>query len=287
MPIIFFKRIVLILFVIVGLASSTGCTFVRQSVAVLRSTANFIPHKNESRVLFEPGAEDYANRVVSFLPSAIQQVEERQYRSFGKPVRVYVCASRESFVRMYGADVRAGVLTKLFLSPRIFEAGNEIARGYFIHELSHLHLRDQIGNYKMSRLPFWFTEGLATRVADGGGAHTMTDKQAIDSIKSGKHFVPDEAGGFIFKKTASDWNLNHHMFYRQSMLFISYLASINESSYRELILDIQNGEHFSTALSARYNKNLDELWHDFLNEVEDNPENNSTTSAFDVQNRQR
>lgn len=268
MPIMLFKRIVYILLIIVSLSSSTGCAFVRQSVAALRSTANFIPHKSDSRVLFEPGTEDFADRVVSFLPSAVQQVEERQYRSFAKPVRVYVCASRESFVRMYGADVRAGVLTKLFLSPRIFEAGDEIARGYLIHELSHLHIRDQIGNYKTSRLPFWFTEGLATQVSDGGGAHTITDKQAIDSIKSGKHFVPDEAGGFIFKKTASDWNLNHHMFYRQSMLFLSYLSSIKESSYRKFILDIQNGVQFSAALKAGYDKKLEELWHDFLNEVE-------------------
>jgi hypothetical protein len=268
MPIMLFKRIVYILLIIVSLSSSTGCAFVRQSVAALRSTANFIPHKSDSRVLFEPGTEDFADRVVSFLPSAVQQVEERQYRSFAKPVRVYVCASRESFVRMYGADVRAGVLTKLFLSPRIFEAGDEIARGYLIHELSHLHIRDQIGNYKASRLPFWFTEGLATQVSEGGGAHTITDKQAIESIKSGKHFVPDEAGGFIFKKTASDWNLNHHMFYRQGMIFITYLATINESAFQKFLLSVENGERFATALHTAYNKELDELWNDFLHAIE-------------------
>jgi hypothetical protein len=188
---------------------------------------------------------------------------------------------------MYGADVRAGVLTKLFLSPRMFEDGDEIARLYLIHELSHLHIRDQLGNYKMSRLPCWFTEGLAVYVSNGGGAHTVTEKQALDSIKSGKYFIPDEAGGFIFKKTASDWNLNHHMFYRQSMLFISYLASTKESSYRKLILDIQDGEQFSAALKAGYNKKLEELWHDFLHEVESKPESNSVASETDVQNRKR
>ena len=262
-----FKRIIFFLLITVTVSSFWGCTFIRQSIAVLRSTDHFVTHKNDSRLLFEPGAEDYADKIDLFLSSAIQQVEEKQYRLFTKPVRVYICASRESFARMYGADVRAGVLTKLFLSPRIFEDGDEIAKLYLIHELSHLHIRDQLGNYKMSRLPFWFKEGLATYVSDGGGAHTVTEKQAIDSIKSGKYFVPNEIGGFIFQKTASDWCLEHHMFYRQSMMFISYLAAINESGYRKLLLGIENGERFSTALQAAYNEKLENLWNNFLYEV--------------------
>lgn len=264
MSTILFKRIIFILLITVTVSSFIGCTFVRQSVAVLRSTDHFVTHKNDSRVLYEPDAGDYANRVVLFLPSAIQQVEKKQYGPFAKPVSVYICASRESFTRMYGADVRAGVLSKLFISPRIFESGDEIARLYLIHELSHLHIRDRLGNYKMSRLPFWFKEGLATYVSDGGGAHTVTEKQAIESIKSGKYFVPDETGGLIFQKTASDWDLDHHMFYRQSMLFISYLAETNESGYRKLLLDVENGERFATALQAAYDKKLEELWNDFL-----------------------
>ncbi len=264
---IIFKRISFILLITVTVSPFVGYTFVKQSIAILRSTDHFITHKNDSRVLFEPGAEDYANRVVLFLPSAIQQVEEKQYRSFAKPVRVYICTSRESFTRMYGADVRAGVLTKLFISPRIFESGDEIARRYLIHELSHLYIQDQIGNFKMSRLPFWFKEGLATYVSDGGGAHTVTEKQAIESIKSGTYFVPDQTSGFIFKKTPSDFGLQPHMFYRQSMMFISYLATINDPGFRKLLLAVESGERFSTALQAAYNKKLEELWNEFLHEI--------------------
>lgn len=261
------KRISLILLITVTASFFIGCTFVRQSFAVFRSTDHFVTHMNDSRVLFEPGAEDYANKVILFLPSAIQQVEEKQYRSFVKPVRIYICASRESFTRTYGADVRAGMLTKLFLSPRIFEFGDDIARLNLIHELSHLHIQNQIGNYKMSRLPTWFIEGLATYVSDGGGAHTITDRQAIESIKSGSYFVPNQTEGFIFRKTASYWGLEPHMFYRQSMLFIRYLATINESGFRNLLLSIENGEQFSTSLEAAYNKKLEELWDGFLHEV--------------------
>lgn len=173
------KRIIPILLITVIVSSFFGCTFARQSISVLRSTDHFTPHNNDPRVLFEPGAQDYADQVVIFLPSAIQQVEERQYHSFVHPVRVYVCASRESFYRMYGMDVRAGVLTKLFLSPRLFNEEDEIIKLYLTHELSHLHLLQQLGIYKMSRLPVWFKESLATYVSDGGGAHTVTEKQAI------------------------------------------------------------------------------------------------------------
>lgn len=264
---IVFKRIILILLVTVAVPSFFGCTFVKQSIAVLRSTDHFIPHKNDSRVLFEPEAEEFANRIVLFLPLAVQQVEEKQYCQFVKPIRVYICASRESFARMYGTDVRAGVSTNLFLSPRIFEDGDQIARMYLTHELSHLHIQDRIGIYKTSRLPFWFKEGLATYVSGGGGAHTVTEDQAIDFIKSGKFFVPDESGGFIFQKTANDWGLNHHMFYRQSMMFINYLAATNESAYRKMLLSIENGDRFSAALQTAYNKKLKDLWKEFIQKI--------------------
>lgn len=259
--------IILPLFLVIALLSVAGCSFVQQPIAALRSTDHFIPSENDSRVLFEPGAENYANKIALFLPSAIQQIEEKQYHVFVEPVRVYVCASRESFKKYYGADVRAGVLTKLFLSPRIFEDGDEIAKKYLTHELAHLHLQQQLGVYKMSKLPMWFKEGLATYVSNGGGAHLISEKQAIDSIRAGKYFVPNKADGFIFKKTPSDFGLKPHMFYRQSMMFISYLAAINEPGFRNLLLSVESGQRFPTALQAAYNKNLEELWSEFLNEV--------------------
>ncbi|MCP4115714.1 MAG: hypothetical protein GY737_09965 [Desulfobacteraceae bacterium] len=267
MPTVFFKRLICIVLITVSASSLGGCTFARQSIAILKSTDHFITHKDDPRVLFEPGAEAYANKIALFFHSAVEQIEKEQFRPFAKPVRVYICASRASFTRMYGADVRAGVLTKLFLSPRIFDYGDDVARRYLTHELSHLHIRDQIGNYKMSRLPFWFKEGLATYVSDGGGAHTATEQQAMDFIKSGNSFVPNETGGFIIQNTPSNWGLRPHMFYRQSMMFMGYLAATNKAGYRQLLLDIENGERFSTALQTAYDKDLDALWNAFLDEI--------------------
>jgi len=252
---------------VIAMLSVAGNSLIRQFVAALRSTDHFIPNGNDNRVLFESGAEDYAHKVASFLPTAIEQVEEKQYRRFVESVRIYVCASRENFKKFYGADVRAGVLTKLFLSPRIFEYGDEIAKKYLTHELSHLHLQQQLGVYKMSRLPMWFKEGLATYVSNGGGAHLISQQQATESIRAGKYFVPNKADGFVFKKTPSDFGLEPHMFYRQSMMFINYLVAIDEPIFRKLLLSVENGERFPVALQAAYNKNLEELWSEFLYEV--------------------
>lgn len=97
-----FKRFIFIILITAAVSLFWGCTFARQSVTILRSIDQFVTNKYDPSVLFEPGAEDYANKVVLFLPSAIQQVEEKQYRTFAKPVRLYMCASQESFSRMYG-----------------------------------------------------------------------------------------------------------------------------------------------------------------------------------------
>ena len=259
------RSIISTVVVLIVLLLVTGCSFFRHSTAALKSTDHFIPNENDSRVLFEPGAEDYANKIVSFLPSAIKQVEEKQYSHFTEPIKVFVCASRKSFKKYFGADVRAGVLTKLFLSPRVFEYGDEIGKMYLTHELSHLHLQQKLDLRKMSKLPMWFKEGLAAYVSNGGGAHLRSERQAIMSIRAGQPFVPNKADGFIFKKTPSDFGLKPHMFYRQSMMFISHLAAIDKVGFRRFLLSVESGNRLPDALQATYKKNLEALWSDFLN----------------------
>ena len=258
---------ILILSLAIMLVSHAGCSFVRHSIAAIRSTDHFVPNKQDHRVLFEPGAEDFANKIVSFLPSAIQQVEDKQYQPFSETVRVYICSTRDSFKKHYGADVRAGVLTKLFLSPRLLEQDDEILYLYLAHELSHLHLLQKLGVYKNSRLPMWFKEGLATYASDGGGAHLVSESQAIESIKSGNHFIPNKTGGFIFRKTPSDFNIKPHMFYRQSMMFITFMVSKNELEFQKFLLYVGKGERLSVALRKAYNNGLQELWSEFLQEI--------------------
>ncbi len=260
-----------ILFFVIALLllAVSGCSTVRQSIATLRTTDYFIAAQNDSRVLFEPGAEAYAEKIVALLPEAIQQIEARHYRQFPKPVKIYVCGSQESFRKLYGKDVRGGVLLKLFLSPLIFEGSDHIVSLYLMHELSHLLILQQIGPHKRNRLPFWFKEGLATYASDGGGAHSVTEMQAIHSIQSGKFFVPNESGGLIFRNTPSDWGLQPHMFYRQSMMFVTYIKSVDEAKFTLFLLSVQNGQKFSKALKQVYGKSLADLWNQYLQEIQD------------------
>jgi hypothetical protein len=251
--------------VITVLLSVAGCSFIRHSVATLESTDHFIANENDARVLFEPGAEDYADKITEYLPSAIKLVEEKQYSPFSEPIQVFVCASRKNFRKYFGADVRAGVLTKLFLSPRVFDYGDKIGKKYLTHELSHLHLQQKLGLLKMNKLPMWFKEGLATYVSNGGGAHLISERQAIASIKAGKHFVPNKVDGLIFKKTPGDFGLEPHMFYRQSMMFLNYLTTIDALGFREFLLSVESGDRLPDAFQATYKKNLEALWIEFLN----------------------
>ncbi|HIP40198.1 MAG TPA: hypothetical protein EYG88_12595 [Desulfocapsa sulfexigens] len=245
----------------------TGCSFSHHAMALFRSTDHFIESQDDARILFEPGAGNYAEKVSALLPLAIQQIETKQYHPFPKPVQVYVCASRESFAKYYGADVRAGVSSKLLLSPRVFDQGDEIARLYLTHELSHLHLLQLLGSYKMRRLPFWFKEGLATYVSEGGGANKVSEKEALAAFHRGKHFIPNRTGGIFTQKTPSDFNLKPHMFYRQSMMFVSYLEERNRESFRKFLLAVEQGEHVSYAMDTSYNEDLEGQWSEFMGKI--------------------
>jgi len=245
----------------------TGCSFSRQVIATLGSTDHFAKYQDDQRILFEPGAKKYAKIIASFLPSAIQQIEEKQYRPFVKPIQVYICSSRDSMIKLTGLDARAYVLTKIFISPRVFENGDKIAMSYLIHELSHLHLLQQLGSYKFSRLPSWFKEGLATYVSRGGGANGITETQAIKFIQDGKYFVPNKTGGFIFQKTAGDFNLKPHMFYRQSMMFVSYLVTIDNFKFKKFLLSIEDGEKFITSFQTAYTNNPEGVFRLFVNNI--------------------
>ena len=114
----------------------------------------------------------------------------------------------------------------------------------------------------------WFKEGLATYVSDGGGAHLVSKEQAIESIRAGKYFIPNKKDGLMSRKTPSDFALEPHMFYRQSMLFVRYLKAINEPGFRKLLLSVELGERFPTAFKEAYNKKLEEIWNEFLHEIQ-------------------
>ena len=167
-------------------------------------------------MIYEQGATEQAQRVAEALPTALQTIQHALYRDFVAPVKIYVCASLESF-KSYGAPSgREGGFVfnkRLFISPKLENTADRIPR-ILTHELSHLHIGQQIGVIKSARVPSWFTEGLAVYVAKGGGAETVTEDQARDAILQNKYFQPDTEGSLLFPKRAHDYGLEAHVFYR-------------------------------------------------------------------------
>ena len=52
--------------------------------ALLKSKSHFFTHSADSRILYEPGAEGFADKIVDFLPEAIERVEMGHYLPFKK-----------------------------------------------------------------------------------------------------------------------------------------------------------------------------------------------------------
>ena len=140
---------------------------------------------------------------------------------------------------------------------------------YLAHELSHLHLYQQLGMLKMRELPAWFTEGLATFVSNGGGAQTVSVNEATESIVNGKHFIPVTGGflGCLNQKSSADNALSHHMRYRQYMIFVSFLKNKDERKFKVFLMSIQDGVSFSESIRKSFNTTLDQLWQDFIKDI--------------------
>ncbi|MGB3942533.1 MAG: hypothetical protein WBK96_13685 [Candidatus Manganitrophaceae bacterium] len=254
----------------------SGCMATSALLAMTRSTDQFLAYTADPRVMYEPGAEEQARDVAEALPTAIETVERAQYRDFVAPVRIYVCANLESF-KTYGAPSgKEGgfVLNKrLFLSPKPENTAERIPR-LLTHELSHLHLGQQLGLFKSARIPSWFQEGLAVYVANGGGAETVTEDQAREAIQQGRYFHPETEGSLLFPKRAHDYGLEAHLFYREASMFVADLKRMDVAKFKTFLLALEDGVRFATAFQTAYGVSIEETWRGFLAEMQKpNPAN--------------
>ncbi len=249
----------------------SGCNLIKTGLASLKSTSDFHLLASDTRILVEPGAEELAKSVAEYLPEAIAAVEKKQYRSFAKPVAIYVCASEDSFASHTGLSkqIRGALTTKLFLSGKLERPEfRGTTKAILTHELSHLHLQQQLGVYRYSaNLPAWFQEGLAVLVSGGGGAETASEGDAARAIVKGAHFTPEAQGSFFFHKSAKSYGLEPHMFYRQASLFVGYLRDLSTIRFGLFMLAIEDGKDFEKAFRSIYDMNIDEAWQDFVVEL--------------------
>ena len=241
----------------------SGCTAAKAVIAMNKSADQFVALEQDKRVLYEKGAEAYAQTVATQLDTAIQTVEQKQYRKYTKPVKVHVCNTIESFTSYCVDHHAAGCVLneRLFLSPKNFISNQDV----LTHELSHLHIEQQLGMISWhSGYPSWFQEGLATYVSGGQGASKVTVEEARKAISRGSTFKPETSGNLVFRKTAYFYGLKSHMFYRQASMFVEYLHNLDELKFKTLLLSVEDGKDFETAFFAAYGTPLNEIWKKFI-----------------------
>jgi len=241
----------------------TSCTAAKAVVAMNRSTSQFIALEQDKRVLYEQGAKEHAVIISNELDSAVNTVEQKQYKTFIKPVTIYICNSIESFTDYCLQSKASGCVIneRLFLSPKAFQAKHQV----LTHELSHLHMEQQLGLFDwVSGYPVWFQEGLAVYVSNGEGANRVAPEEARKAMAKGKTFAPNLSGSLLFRKTAYSFDLKPNMFYRQAGMFVEYLHNIDEKKFKTFLLSIEAGENFEKSFLSAYGVSLSETWEQFI-----------------------
>jgi len=249
----------------------TGVALSRNPVgrALLKPKSGFLPVETDHRVFVEAGAEERASLVAFFLPQAIALIEGSQGRPFKKPFRVYVCATQGSLNEFIGlppgAPIRGTVrFGEVFLAPSAFDwRGEDLHRESLLHELSHLHLRQQLG-FLASRgnIPSWFHEGLADLVS-GAGGEGISDEEARQAILGGPTLQPDSTGSLWSLRSVTDQGLRGPMFHKQSRMFLAYLESRDPGGFHAFLLQLQEEKELAGPFRAAFGAGVGEVWEEF------------------------
>lgn len=248
------------------LIALSGCGSFQTLLALNRDTDNFVALKNDPRILFEPEAHSTALNISEDLDKVIEQIEQSHLRSFTQPVRIHICAT-DICMQRFGApstQVAGFVLNKRLFISASGRPSHEGLMAVLTHELSHLHLSQQLEFFAFAQLPTWFKEGHAVNASDGAGAERVKPAAAYHAIKQGYHFVPTSHDSLLFPTTASDYGLKPHMFYRQSALFLQYLRQSAPERYPTFLHAIQDGESFEESFMRVYNGTLENYWRQFV-----------------------
>lgn len=236
----------------------------------------------DGRIFVEAATSDAnTEEVRTVLDECIGTVETAHGRAFLSPIRVYLCATQRSYNARTGASAqgiaRGAVFADcVFLSPRTFET--QTCREILTHELSHLHFRQILGTAYTTGIPGWFQEGLAVYVSSGGGAEPVSANQARASIVAGVSIQPEDFGS-NYPRMSSAHGLKHHMFYRQSSMFIEFLAESRPKVFERLLTRLLDGVSFREAFEAAYHEPVSVLWEAFRRSLESAEQSVATEAA--------
>jgi len=135
-----------------------------------------------------------------------------------------------------------------------------------MHELSHLHLRQRLGIFKERKFSVWFKEGFADYVA-GSGGEGIEDKDAINYILNGKHFIPEEEGEIFGSFNSALNGLSGPMFHKQVKMFVTYILESDPLKFRSFLNTIQTGEAFNESFNKIMGSGIQDKWAKFLSQL--------------------
>lgn len=261
------NKYIYVCFIILFLALATGCDNFSPLEGRSPVEDEFNTLAIDERILFKPGMEESALLVQKALDEQIKLIEGVHGKPFAKKVIVHICDTQEcfnSYTGLKGSILAAVTSNGLFLSSYVIS--NEDYPVWLAHELSHLHLFQQISIFKATFIPQWYHDGLATFASKGGGATRVSKEQALASIRAGNHILAADKGAFF----STRWPLNYqpsndawtqqHMDYRQASLFYEF---IHPQGGIELLRAIERGDKFSDSFLSVYGKTPQEMFLQF------------------------
>jgi hypothetical protein len=245
-----------------------GCTSIKAMFAMTRSTDDFITLADNPAIRYEAGSEAFAEIISPYVTTAIHTIETRQ-GDFPDAVTIYVPATIDHFADYCTSTLPSACVVRgrLFMSPKLLGMQERIP-GILVHELSHLQLSQSVGFWNFQTgIPAWFKEGLAVYVADGAGAEHVSKPDAIDAIRQGNAITPNGSGSLMFRKTASSFGLETHMFYRQSSLYVEWLHDSNPTHFQQTMALLRSGNSLDESVNESYGFSVEHGWNLFISSL--------------------
>lgn len=259
------KKTIFILAAFLVFVTVSGCGIVGSGVA--RFTTDFKVLSSDDRILYEDGAEALAEEAARHLSQAMKTVESRQFGTFRDPVKTYAFANTKSFAKFAGVSEvvkGAGTKNEVYLSGQLLNKRGEV-RGMLTHELSHAQLSQTLGTITFNRtLPRWFREGLAIYVANGGGATNASEAETIEQFLQGKHFAPETEGALFNLNLPGSKKLEPKIFYRQSGMFVQFMAHSYPMQFETFLKGLQEGKNFEEQFTGAFKSNVDTMLQAFI-----------------------
>jgi hypothetical protein len=242
---------------------------VKAIYAKFKSTDQFLTFKDDTRIKYEQGAEQYAITLNNILDESQNAVEIALGAKFKEPIDIYICSSQDVFNEYVylSKNVRGAVYWgKLFLSPGAFNRGSlaNLTKHELTHYLFYTHLGERA---HIEGVPLWFREGIAEFVANGGP--NFTEGRSIKyfmSVKERESYLSGDLDFWFITKDPSDAVSNgtvNWILYKVGALFVHYLHDLNPPKFEELIRDLLAGQKFEQAVYSEYGRDIQTLRSEF------------------------